>query len=180
MWDERALTENLFAGLAPEIPEDLYQLIKKAVSVRKHLERNKKDKDSKFRLILIESRIHRCVLFMMWKNQAWFTSNLNSPNWSQIFLAMSTQPDSLVTTGPPENSMPTGSTNPPQPLLWWHNRLPLSLTKFLLNWSNPNQISLEDYMLAGLQSELRVVCWVVGYSRVKAFEMFLSETVSPN
>ena len=46
-------------GLAPEIPEDLYQLIKKAVSVRKHLERNKKDKDSKFRLILIESRIHR-------------------------------------------------------------------------------------------------------------------------
>jgi ribosomal protein S15P/S13E len=46
-------------GLAPEIPEDLYMLIKKAVSVRKHLERNKKDKDSKFRLILIESRIHR-------------------------------------------------------------------------------------------------------------------------
>lgn len=47
------------AGLAPEIPEDLYHLIKKAVSVRKHLERNRKDKDSKFRLILIESRIHR-------------------------------------------------------------------------------------------------------------------------
>merc|ERR1712058_143536 len=39
-------------GLAPEIPEDLYMLIKKAVAVRKH-------KDSKFRLILIESRIHR-------------------------------------------------------------------------------------------------------------------------
>ena len=54
-----ALTDYLFIGLAPEIPEDLYQLIKKAVSVRKHLERNKKDKDSKFRLILIESRIHR-------------------------------------------------------------------------------------------------------------------------
>jgi len=47
------------AGLAPEIPEDLYMLIKKAVAVRKHLDRNKKDKDSKFRLILIESRIHR-------------------------------------------------------------------------------------------------------------------------
>ncbi|CBF71234.1 ribosomal S13/S15 N-terminal domain-containing protein [Aspergillus tetrazonus] len=46
-------------GLAPEIPEDLYHLIKKAVAVRKHLERNRKDKDSKFRLILIESRIHR-------------------------------------------------------------------------------------------------------------------------
>merc|ERR1711988_1844670 len=46
-------------GLAPEIPEDLYQLIKKAVTVRKHLDRHRKDKDSKFRLILIESRIHR-------------------------------------------------------------------------------------------------------------------------
>ena len=32
------------AGLAPAIPEDLYMLIKKAVSVRKHLERNRKDK----------------------------------------------------------------------------------------------------------------------------------------
>ena len=32
---------------------------KQAVAVRKHLERNRKDKDSKFRLILIESRIHR-------------------------------------------------------------------------------------------------------------------------
>ncbi|KAI7280237.1 40S ribosomal protein [Hortaea werneckii] len=30
-----------------------------AVAVRKHLERNRKDKDSKFRMILIESRIHR-------------------------------------------------------------------------------------------------------------------------
>lgn len=47
------------SGLAPEIPEDLYHLIKKAVSVRKHLERNRKDCDGKFRLILIESRIHR-------------------------------------------------------------------------------------------------------------------------
>ncbi|KAF6176872.1 hypothetical protein GIB67_026559 [Kingdonia uniflora] len=40
-------------GLAPEIPEDLYHLIKQAVAIRKHLERNKKDKDSKFRLILV-------------------------------------------------------------------------------------------------------------------------------
>ena len=47
------------SGLAPAIPEDLYCLIKKAVSVRKHLDRNRKDRDSKFRLILIESRIHR-------------------------------------------------------------------------------------------------------------------------
>lgn len=50
-------------GLAPEIPEDLYMLIKKAVSVRKHLDRNRKDKDAKFRLILIESRIHRLARY---------------------------------------------------------------------------------------------------------------------
>merc|ERR1740129_1337963 len=46
-------------GLAPSLPEDLYFLIKKAVSIRKHLDKNRKDKDSKFRLILVESRIHR-------------------------------------------------------------------------------------------------------------------------
>merc|ERR1712126_215134 len=37
-------------GLASEIPEDLYHMIKKAVSIRKHLERNRKDRDAKFRL----------------------------------------------------------------------------------------------------------------------------------
>merc|ERR1712137_1114190 len=46
-------------GAAPELPEDLYFMIKRAVGMRKHLERNRKDKDGKFRLILIESRIHR-------------------------------------------------------------------------------------------------------------------------
>jgi small subunit ribosomal protein S13e len=50
-------------GLAPEVPEDLYMLIKKAVQVRRHLERNRKDKDAKFRLILIESRIHRLARY---------------------------------------------------------------------------------------------------------------------
>jgi len=56
-------------GLGPTIPEDLYHLIKKAVSVRKHLERNRKDMDSKFRLILIESRIHRLVRYYKTKQQ---------------------------------------------------------------------------------------------------------------
>ncbi|KAK4056359.1 ribosomal 40S subunit protein S13 [Microbotryomycetes sp. JL221] len=56
-------------GLAPQIPEDLYHLIKKAVSVRKHLERNRHDKDSKFRLILIESRIHRLARYYKTKSQ---------------------------------------------------------------------------------------------------------------
>ena len=30
------------AGLAPSIPEDLYHMIKKGVSIRKHLEKNRK------------------------------------------------------------------------------------------------------------------------------------------
>ena len=51
------------AALAPSLPEDLYHLIKKAVSIRKHLERNRNDKDSKFRLILVESRIHRIARY---------------------------------------------------------------------------------------------------------------------
>merc|ERR1711862_948254 len=60
-------------GLAPKLPEDLY-LVKKAVSVRKHLERNRKDKDSKFRLILIESRVHRLARYYRRVNQL-------PPNW---------------------------------------------------------------------------------------------------
>ncbi|CAD5192312.1 unnamed protein product [Musa acuminata subsp. malaccensis] len=50
-------------GLQPGTPEDLYCMIKKAVAIRKHLERNRKDKDSKFRLIMVESRIHRLTRY---------------------------------------------------------------------------------------------------------------------
>lgn len=50
-------------GLAPSKPEDLHHLIKKAVAIRKHLERNRKDRDSKYRLILVESRIHRLARY---------------------------------------------------------------------------------------------------------------------
>ncbi|KAF9588404.1 hypothetical protein IFM89_009419, partial [Coptis chinensis] len=51
--------------LAPEILEDLYHLIKKAIAIRKHLERNRKDNDCKFRLILVESRIHRLFYLVL-------------------------------------------------------------------------------------------------------------------
>ncbi|XP_074659946.1 small ribosomal subunit protein uS15 [Tubulanus polymorphus] len=61
-------------GLAASIPEDLYHLIKKAVAIRKHLERNRKDKDAKFRLILIESRIHRLARYYKLKK-------VLPPNW---------------------------------------------------------------------------------------------------
>jgi len=50
-------------GLAPQVPEDLYHLIKKAIAVRKHLEKFRKDKDSKLRLICVESRIHRLARY---------------------------------------------------------------------------------------------------------------------
>jgi len=50
-------------GVAPSIPEDLHHLIKKAVNVRKHIEKYRADKDGKFRLILIESRIHRLARY---------------------------------------------------------------------------------------------------------------------
>jgi small subunit ribosomal protein S13e len=50
-------------GCAPEIPEDIYCLIKKAVNIRRHLEKCRKDKDAKYRLILIESRIHRLARY---------------------------------------------------------------------------------------------------------------------
>jgi ribosomal protein S15P/S13E len=32
----------LIVGLAPDLPEDLYYLIKKAVAIRKHLEKHRK------------------------------------------------------------------------------------------------------------------------------------------
>ena len=61
-------------GLAPSVPEDLYMLIKKAVAIRKHLEKFRKDKVSKYRLILTESRIHRLARYYK-------TSGAIAPNW---------------------------------------------------------------------------------------------------
>ena len=79
----RILAKN---GLAPAIPEDLYAMIKKAVSMRKHLEKFRKDKDSKYRLILVESRIYRLARYYRlteklpanWKYQASTASALIS------------------------------------------------------------------------------------------------------
>ena len=50
-------------GVAPQLPEDLYHMIKKAVNIRKHVEKFRADKDGKFRLILVESRIHRLARY---------------------------------------------------------------------------------------------------------------------
>ena len=50
-------------GVAPSLPEDLYHLIKKAVNIRKHIEKFRADQDGKFRLILVESRSHRLARY---------------------------------------------------------------------------------------------------------------------
>merc|ERR1712177_179973 len=60
-------------GVAVDLPEDLYFLIKKAVTMRKHLNKNKKDKHGKFRLILVESRIHRLARY--YKTQGALAAN---------------------------------------------------------------------------------------------------------
>ena len=46
-------------NLYPEVPEDIQNLIKRAVAVKKHLSKNKKDMVSKRGLQLIESKIRR-------------------------------------------------------------------------------------------------------------------------
>eukprot|EP00915_Cephaloidophora_sp_WS-2016_P008783 GHVH01012310.1.p1 GENE.GHVH01012310.1~~GHVH01012310.1.p1 ORF type:complete len:152 (-),score=17.91 GHVH01012310.1:40-495(-) len=50
-------------GLLPKTPEDLYFLIKKASSMRRHLEKNAKDSDCKYRLICLENKIYRLARY---------------------------------------------------------------------------------------------------------------------
>ncbi len=52
------LKEN---NLLPEIPEDLMNLIRKALRIRKHLLQHKKDKRAKRSLQLTESKINRLI-----------------------------------------------------------------------------------------------------------------------
>lgn len=46
-------------GMRKEVPEDMFNLMKKAVDLRRHLERNKRDYISKHGLELTESKIRR-------------------------------------------------------------------------------------------------------------------------
>ncbi|MBC7095668.1 30S ribosomal protein S15 [Thermococcus sp.] len=56
----KILEEN---NLAPELPEDLMFLIRKAVKLRKHLEQHPKDLHSRRGLQLTESKIRRLVKY---------------------------------------------------------------------------------------------------------------------
>ncbi len=50
-------------GLVPELPEDMFNLIKKAVNLKAHLDRNKKDSTSKRGFELTESKIRRLAKY---------------------------------------------------------------------------------------------------------------------
>jgi len=66
------------AGLAPSLPEDLSNLMKKAQSLAVHLDKNKKDLHNKRNMQIIEARIHKLsryykregVLAQNWKYAA--------------------------------------------------------------------------------------------------------------
>lgn len=60
------LEEN---NLLPKIPEDLFNMLKKAVSLRDHLAKNKKDYISKHGLELLESKIRRLVKYYVKKGR---------------------------------------------------------------------------------------------------------------
>jgi small subunit ribosomal protein S15 len=66
------------AGLAPSMPEDLANLMKKAQSLSVHIDKNKKDLHNKRSMQVIEARIHKLsryykrtgVLPRKWKYEA--------------------------------------------------------------------------------------------------------------
>ena len=75
----KAITQILKeAGLAPSIPEDLGDLLKKAASLTAHLEKNRKDLHNKRSLQVVEAKIRKLsryykrkgVLPPNWKYQA--------------------------------------------------------------------------------------------------------------
>jgi len=56
----KILDEN---SLMPKIPEDMFNILKRAVKLRSHLERNKRDAHSVRGLELMESKIRRLVKY---------------------------------------------------------------------------------------------------------------------
>lgn len=63
---------------APIIPEDLSSLVEKSNSIRQHLLAHKKDSDAKYRLILINSRLHRLIRYYKEKGAL-------PGNWKPVF-----------------------------------------------------------------------------------------------
>jgi small subunit ribosomal protein S15 len=57
---KRILEEN---ELAPKLPEDLFNMLKKAVKLKSHLLKHRKDSNSKHGLELLESKIRRLIKY---------------------------------------------------------------------------------------------------------------------
>ncbi len=77
-------------GVAPEIPEDLMNLISRALRIRRHLEEHPKDLHSKRGLQLIESKIHR--LSKYYKSRGVLPPNWKySPELASVLLRSSTR-----------------------------------------------------------------------------------------
>ncbi|MEM1514537.1 MAG: 30S ribosomal protein S15 [Candidatus Bathyarchaeia archaeon] len=75
----KILREN---NLAPRIPEDLDNLIKKAIKIVAHLHKHRKDTHNKRALQLVESRIHRLTEYYKEKG-------ILPPNWEYKTLVSS-------------------------------------------------------------------------------------------
>ncbi len=67
--DEKLITKKNITKILeekkilPELPEDLTALIKKAISIKKHMESNKKDEKARFGLLMTESKIKRLAKY---------------------------------------------------------------------------------------------------------------------
>jgi len=61
----KRLEQAITTELRPRIPEDLEILVRRANSMRRHLERNRKDYPNKRALALVESKIHRLTKFYL-------------------------------------------------------------------------------------------------------------------
>ncbi len=46
-------------GLESKLPEDLFNVLKQTVTIQEHLQRNKKDKSARHKLMLTESKVRR-------------------------------------------------------------------------------------------------------------------------
>ncbi|MGB9732307.1 MAG: 30S ribosomal protein S15 [Candidatus Micrarchaeia archaeon] len=72
-------------GLLPQLPQDLLDLMKKAVNIRAHLEKNHKDVHNKVRLARVESKIWRLTKY--YKKEGILPSNWKyDPNTAALLI----------------------------------------------------------------------------------------------
>jgi small subunit ribosomal protein S15 len=55
-------------GIEPKLPEDLFNLLKRAVTIREHIQKNSKDQHAKHKLMLTESKVRRLAKYYISRN----------------------------------------------------------------------------------------------------------------